>query len=165
MDELQGDANKFTKPFLYQNYGYPPSQSNAPTRPTAVSPSTTFTASATRPTVETAEQKHTRLHKLFNMWVPRADEFYNVCHTLDLTAEDVKAIQDEISRYRGKSAQAAGQRTSYKAEWETVPTHLPPKRRGEGGAADDDEDDPLGLGLPRAIEEGRRAAEVKNLLD
>ncbi|KAF3042269.1 hypothetical protein E8E11_006752 [Didymella keratinophila] len=165
MDELQGDVNKWNKPFLYQNYGYPPPTSDTPARPTAAPSSPPPTASATRPTAETTEQKRARLHKLFNTWVPRAVEFYDIYDTLDLTVEEVKAIQDEIVKYRVKSAQAAGKGTPYQAEWETTPMDLPPQRRGEGSAADDEEDDPLGLGLPRAIAEGRRAREVNNLLD
>lgn len=164
MDELQGDANKFHKPFLYQNYGYPSLQPNAPAQPTAAPSSPAPIASAARVTTETAEQKRARLHKLFNTWVPRAVEFYNIYDTLDLAAEEVKAIQDEIVKYRIKSAQAAGKRASYQAEWETAPAHLPPQRWSEG-VATGDEDDPLGLGLPGAIAEGRCAGEVENLLD
>lgn len=159
MDELQGASNKSTKPFLYQNYGFPSPQPNAPTQLSATSSSPAATASATCPDAETAGQKRARLHKLFNTWVPRAVEFYNSYDTLDLTAEEIKAIQDEIVRYRVKSAQAPGKRTPYQAEWETAQAHLPPQPQ------DDEEDDPLGLGLPRAIVEGRHTGEVDNLLD
>jgi hypothetical protein len=108
MDELQGDTNKWHKSILYQNYGYPPAQSTARPRPTAAPSSPARAASAPRPTTDTAEQKRCRLHNLFNTWVPRAVEFYNIYDTLDLTAEEVKAIQDEIIKYRVESAQAAG---------------------------------------------------------
>ena len=156
MDELQGGANKWHKPFLYQNYGYPPSQPNDPTRPAAAPPAPRTTATATRPPAETAKQTRARLHRLFNTWIPRTAEFYNIYDTLDLTAQKVEAIQDEVIKYHVKSAQA---------EWETAPAHLPPQRQGEASTKKEDEDDPLALGLPRAIAEGRRACEVNSLLD
>jgi hypothetical protein len=169
MDELQGDPNTFTKPFLYQNYGYPATQPNSSTHTAAPSaparPSDTVRPTeSTRPTAETAEQKRARLHKLFNTWVPRADEFYNIYATLGLTAEELKAIQEEIVSYRVNSAMAAAERTPHRAEWETAPTHLPPQGEVESGAVDRDED-PLGLGLPRAVAEGRSTGKLENLLE
>lgn len=165
MKELQGDATNPTMPFLYPNYGYPSPTPNATARPAVARSVTMLTASPSRPAAEATAQRRVRLHKLFNTWVPRASEFYDVCGTLGLTAEEVKAIQDEIVRYRIESTRAAGKHTSYTAEWEIAPAHLPLQRRARGSTTGEEEDDPLGLGLPKAIREGTHAGEARNLLE
>ncbi|KAF3043398.1 hypothetical protein E8E12_004850 [Didymella heteroderae] len=165
MEELQGVSNTLTKPFLYQNCGYPPDQSSTPARSTATSCPQAPTQGTRRQSNETAEEKRARLNKLFNTWTPYANEFYNIYESLDLTPEEVKGIQDEIVRYSVNTPMVAGKPTSYRTEWETIPARLPPQRHGEGSAVVSDEEDSLGLGLPRAIAEGRHAEEVNDLMD
>ena len=177
MDELQGCANTFAKPYLYQKYGHPsplPGQpTTTPASPAAPIPHNVHTAT------ETDEDKEVRLYKLFNKWVPRGDDFYNMYPTLGLSHEEVVAIQNEIVNYRVKTALAASKRTTYRAPWETAPQYLPgtahaPKQQGsargqqnEGDAMDADPDDPFGLGLtslPVAKGKGR-ASDIMDLLD
>lgn len=147
MDELQGSSNTFNKPYLYQKYGQTPPQPNLSVCPSATPSAPPPPPSNSRPTTETADQKRARLHKLFNTWIPRANEFYKSYGTLDLTAEELKAVQDEIVSNRVNSALAAGQRTTYRADWETALVYLPPQRRVASEAMDVDGEDLLGLGL------------------
>lgn len=165
MEELQSGANTTTKPSLYQNYGHLPSQASPPAEPDIDPSSPASSSRPTRPATNIADEKRARLHKLFNTWVPHAQEFYETCATLELTSDELKDIQDEIVRYRVKSAMAAGKGLPYRAEWETAPTLVPPQRRGDGADVSGEEEDPLGLGLPGAVAEGRRLKDVENLLD
>lgn len=166
MDELQGTSNTFNKPYLYQKYGQTSPQPNLPVCPSVTTSAPPPPPSNSRPTSETVEQKRARLHKLFNTWVPRANEFYKSYDTLDLTAEELKAVQDEIVSYRVNSALAAGQRTTYRADWETASVYLPPQRRVASEAMDADGEDLLGLGLATSfVVKCKGGGDTRDLLD
>jgi hypothetical protein len=164
MDELQGGSKTLSKSYLYQKYGRPNQQGH---------PLTTPSPRASHQPIETEKDKQARLHKLLTKWVPRADEFFNVHPTLGLSNEEVKAIQDEIVRYRVQTAIATDKHMAYTAPWEK-------SSQGRGNVSEGSKDtnemdvdlaDPFGLGLVNEfVDKGKGRGEgtesnIMNLLD
>ncbi|KAF9696169.1 hypothetical protein EKO04_006114 [Ascochyta lentis] len=113
-------------------------------------------------TAEANKVQRTRLYDLFRQWVPRAEEFYSIQESVELSSDEVAAIKKEIIDYRVQRAIAASKRTTYTAPWETSPSYMghskyAPNRTTSGAQKVEDSEeasateldpfDPFGLGL------------------